>query len=401
MWGKKRGEERKILNKRDEFSIFISHFPSNAPPDGVLRWLSLKVEEKFGEQLNYSNKILLADGITCSVGSEKEFEQALSINGTKIIDKEIWIISLPGNLTFLAQTISTIFSNCLSVEGILDLSYLPTKFLNCNANPENVDFTSRWFVEYLFYRLGVESEKRELNVSKIILSGNNLTSVKRWKKFFIFLPFLREIDLNGNCLEEEPDAVDTNITFIANGSLQVRTTNWSVLPRSTSLVKSKWKTSSLWKNEAVDKWNDIYYINDSGSQNSWGVTTSYQTSWGSATTAPVQNSWNPSTSTNQNSWNTSTSTNQNSWSPSTSTNQNSWNTSTSTNQNSWNTSSSTNQNSWNTSTSTNQNSWNTSTSTDQISNSTNAAIPITDPKMMPDAVNDDAFPDVTANITFV
>ena len=264
MWRKSRSnqERNKSFSTRETFSVFVTNYPQNTPLDLLLEWLNSLVEEKFGFSLEIGQKTLLNDGITFTVGDMKQFDGILMLNGVKILNQNLWIVSLPGPLTFLAETISHIYNNNRKEEDdhvSLDLSFLPTKFLSVNANPENVDFNSRWFIEFLFFRIGYEDKDKHNHITHLNLMGNQISSIKRWDKFWIFLPQLEEVNLQGNCLTEIPDQPSSDINFVVNPSTQAETVPWSVTPApSSNVFQPKWRRNQNKKqekdSETIKKW---------------------------------------------------------------------------------------------------------------------------------------------------
>ena len=116
MWNKGENSQPqgRSLNYRKEFSIFVTHYPKFTPLNGLLKWFNLLIKERFGNELHFQNKTILKDGITFDVQDKEEFQEILSLNGEKIKDDSnetpIWILSLPGPLTYLAETFNVIFS---------------------------------------------------------------------------------------------------------------------------------------------------------------------------------------------------------------------------------------------------------------------------------------------------
>ena len=271
------------LTTREEFSIFVTHYPRNTPIDRLLVWLNLKIEEKFDKkEIRYSNKTLLGDGITFDVDDKETFQQILSLNGEilklRSFDVPIWILSLPGPLTFLAPTISSIYSTFIQREKekvLLDLSSLSTKFLQLNANPENVDFQNRWFNEYLFFRIGHEddSSDNKEKITHLNITKNNIYSLRRWAKFFVFLPELEEVIVDLHSLNELPDPSETKIRFVTENGRGSDDIPWDdPPPASNMIIKSTWKIPTQNKDDETNqKWNkNMAKKKDKTSFGEWG-----------------------------------------------------------------------------------------------------------------------------------
>ncbi|EAX91375.1 Bifunctional endo-1,4-beta-xylanase xylA precursor-related protein [Trichomonas vaginalis G3] len=258
-----------IFSTKEKYAVFITHLPKEAPPDGVIRWVKDIVSRRYSKEINISNKIYLGDGITFTVDDQFQFEMILLMNGSTMHDIPIWILKLPCEMTLLATTFRQIFEKSISGTS-LDFSNLAAKFLSVQANSENIDFSSRWFVEYMFYRIAVEAEERKTKIVSLNLSSNKINNVKTWNPYYKFLPDLSEIYFNNNIFTEQPDNTGLNINFITN--LPSTSTAVNYAPSSGSKPVKKWDSHNTFNKKPQknikDDWNAPDNVNVQ--ENNWG-----------------------------------------------------------------------------------------------------------------------------------
>jgi hypothetical protein len=181
--------------------ILVTNFHRSKSDALVLGDLSRLFQEKSGRSPTFADVSRLEPfGIKVSV-PDKDAEALRALTGTLILHFPIWIIKLPSEFGIYSDDLATLFtSQCL--QGFADLSQLKQK-LN-RAGRLEIDFNNLDFVEFLLWKLGMESRERMFWVATLVLTDNEIRKVDKWGPFFHFLPNLRRINLKGNKLDNMP-----------------------------------------------------------------------------------------------------------------------------------------------------------------------------------------------------
>lgn len=188
---------------QNQFQILISNFPLNRSPDVIVNALCLLVQRACGGRPKILQQAVLQDRIIISVLNQIQMDFTLQMNGSFICNNPIWLIKAPLEFEFMTNCLTSIFhANC--EDGQVDLSDLRTKVGMYGGIPNIVNFNNRDFVEFLLFRLGTDSRDQRFYVGSLILSYNAIPSVDMWSPFFHFLPNLRTLILNFNCLSAPP-----------------------------------------------------------------------------------------------------------------------------------------------------------------------------------------------------
>lgn len=209
------------------YSLIVTNYSIGRSSDAILNVLKTLTFTHFGAYPSFFNKKEGDDKtyFIVSVLNHIQFDALLQLNGIFVYNYPIWIIAYPSN-DYLAQhyqVFSSIFLSSLS-DGQLDLSDFASKVALNGGDSSIVNFNNREFVEYLFFRLGVDSRDKKFWVSSIILCNNNIKAISPWASFFHFLPNLKYINLNNNDLSEQitqstlPPYMQISIDY--NGKIQ-------------------------------------------------------------------------------------------------------------------------------------------------------------------------------------
>lgn len=185
------------------YELFISNYPKDKNVDAILNLLYMDIEQKYGAKPKILMKMETLDGVMLQVQNQVQFKAFLSCNGDLISNQHIWIVTFPRFIGKYTEAFNIIFHNCLC-NGQMDLSNLADTFSRLGLNPQVVNFNNRQFVEFLFFRLGTEARDNRYYIGSLLLNNNNIITIKPYSPFFIFLPELRHICLNGNCLKSQP-----------------------------------------------------------------------------------------------------------------------------------------------------------------------------------------------------
>lgn len=195
------------------YTLFISNYPYGRSPEAILNILNTQIFNCFGASPMFDNPSPIGDGFTVSVLNHIQYDAMLQLNGALVYNYPIWIVKFHFDDPFANQftIFSKIFIDSLS-EGQVDLTNFASKFQIADALNEGdasiVNFNNREFVEFLFFRLGVESRDNRFWVSSLILCYNGIKSISYWVPLLHFLPNLKYINLKYNNLESEPNLPD-------------------------------------------------------------------------------------------------------------------------------------------------------------------------------------------------
>lgn len=204
--GRQNYPDRNIPVIPQNYTLLISnYYPEDRPPDAVLEMLKKLAFESFGGSPDFSSPLKCEGGFMVSVLNHIQYDALLQLNGALVYNYPIWIIKFPSNDTLAMHF--PVFTNIFmkSSEGQVDLSNFANKVNEEHGRPEIVNFNNREFVEFLLYRLGVDSRDKKFWVSSLILCNNGIQNINPWASFFHFLPNLKHININNNPLFEAPN----------------------------------------------------------------------------------------------------------------------------------------------------------------------------------------------------
>lgn len=237
-------------------AVFLTNLPPNINPMGLVKWVKYMVNNKFGEEINILHKCIFRDGTGLQLENDQQYEMVHSLGGTLLGEKYITVIQLPGRLNLLARTIGIIFKQ-MTTENTTDFSDLSNKFIQAGGNPENIDFTSRGFVEYLLFRIGKEIELSNMPINVLNLDKNWISNFQLWTPLLYLIPSITRISLNYNCLLQKPEHSVIEFDFEMKTQISPFLTG---TPQITSAgAKPSMKQAVVWhmeseRQEVIDDW---------------------------------------------------------------------------------------------------------------------------------------------------
>lgn len=281
----------KVIDYSGQYGIFVTNYPSEMSPEAVIIKINSMIQQTNHVDLAITNKNLYADGIVFYLPNPIQVKTVLSLCGTEIGTKHLWIANYNEELAQLANPLSHVFQDSFE-DNVMDLSKLSEK-LSYVESEATIDMNNDMFMEFLFLRLGLEAKENNTVIRHLILKENNISHISNLDRLLWFLPGIIDIDFSKNQLTNYPELSRFSTVELINEYSRETSqrTGWS------SNETGSWGTST-----------------PASSSSGWGISAnSTNSSWGTTASTFTSNGWSNSANSISSGWGKSTSASYGGW----------------------------------------------------------------------------------------